>query len=365
MELKESKINGGWKVEIVEGERSVSRLWIVDRQMRVGRCPVLLGGIAGVGTDSQYRLRGLSRRVMNASLELMRREGYDASFLYGISDFYDKFGFVTCMPERRLYVNTRDAERAAKKLSLRASRPGDLASIARIYNRDNARRTASVVRDRKWGGFTMGSNFGVPVKASVVVDAQQRVCGYVAYDAVEERCRAAEVGGEGEAVFSTILHFLARRAVALRRRELSLSMPVDHPFAHYCRSFGCRDSTHFSRNAGPMGCIVNLPSFIGKIAPELEERWGAADRGLALELKTDIGRCALGWKRGKLAVSEKLEGALVARLKQDALMQLAMGYLTAGDLRNAAKLRAGRETVALLERLFPLQTAHMWWSDRF
>lgn len=365
MELQESKIEGGWKVELVEDKKSVSRLWIVDRQMRVGRCPVWVGGIAGVGTDNQYRLQGLSRRVIDAAIELMKREGYDATFLFGISDFYHKFGFATCMPERYLYLNTRDAERAKKKWAIRAMRKSDLAQVARIYNRDNARRTASVVRDRKWGGFYMGSDFGIVPKVSVVVDARERVCGYVSYDEVDDRCRAAEVGGEGEQVFATILHFLARRAVALRRQEISLSIPVDHPFARYCRSFGCRDSTDFARSAGPMGRIINLQAFIGKILPELEDRWGAVDRGLVLALKTDIGSCALGWKRGKLRVDEALEGTLGVSLKQDAFMQLAMGYLTAGDLKNGGKLQAGTAALALLERLFPLQTAHMWWSDRF
>ena len=45
-------------------------------------------------------------------------------------------------------------------------------------------------------------------------------------------------------------------------------------------------------------------------------------------------------------------------------MQLAMGYLTAGDLKCQDKLRASSGTLNLLERLFPQQTAHMWWADR-
>lgn len=196
---------GDWKVEIVNGERSVSRCWIVDRQLRIGRCPVKVGGIAGVGTERDYRNRGLARQVMEGAVELMKREGYDASFLFGIQDFYHKYGFLTCMAERRLYVDTRSAERAENKGHTRPMKKGDIPQIARLYNRDNACRTASVVRDpRKWQGFRMGAQFGVDAAVQVVVDDRNRVRGYVVYDQVEHRVRAAEVGGDGEVVFNAI-----------------------------------------------------------------------------------------------------------------------------------------------------------------
>ena len=362
--LNEIKTAEGWRVEIVKDDRSISRLWIIDRQMRIGSCPVYTGGIAGVGTDEEYRNQGLSRRVMQASLALMQRESYDASILFGIEDFCHKFGFATCMPERRLYLCTRDAERAQKHLRIRAMRPADLAAIKRIYNRDNAARTASVVRDRTWKPFAMGSFFGIEARIQVVLDDKDRVVGYLAYDEVSRHCRAAEVGGRGDEVFSTILQCRARRAVELRKEQLSFSLPVDHPFARFCRQYGCRDSTHFDRNAGPMGRLIAVDSFLVKILPVLAERWGTADRALVLGFKTAIGSCAIGWHRERLQRLDISHGALSVRVDQDALMQLAMGYLTAGDLKAQDKLRASSGALALLEQLFPQQTAHMWWADR-
>ncbi len=40
----------------------------------------------------------------------------------------------------------------------------------------------------------------------VVLDKQGKVC-----DKDDERCRTAQIGGQGDAVFSTILHYLAKR----------------------------------------------------------------------------------------------------------------------------------------------------------
>jgi hypothetical protein len=46
-------------------------------------------------------------------------------------------------------------------------------------------------------------------------------------------------------------------------------------------------------------------------------------------------------------------------------MLLALGYQTVDDLQIQGQLKAGKEARAIMARLFPLQTAHMSWPDRF
>lgn len=364
MQLRESSSKGGWSVELVEDDKSISRLWIANRQMRIGTAVVEVGGIAGVGTDKRYRNKGLARQVLDATLSLMQRENYDASFLYGIQDFYDKFDFITCMPEHNLELDTRAAERAIKVLKTRALKKGDMPHIARIYNRTNAKLTASCVRNiRTWHGFPRGSGFFVPCFVRVVVDARDRIVGYAVYDDVKDRCRIAEVGGQSADVFSSLLHDMARRAVALRREKLSLSLPPDHTFALFCRDYGCSARTTYERNAGSMGRIINLRPFVEKLLPELAQRWTSNNRS-TLSIRTDIGHFSLRWHKQHLTIGDaSARGA--AHINQDALMQLCLGYKTASDLQSRKKLRAPVSQIALLEQLFPLQQAHMFWPDRF
>jgi len=364
MKLNEQKMSGGWAIDLFEEGKSISRLWIADRQMRIGSSVVKLGGIAGVGTHSQYRKRGLASQVLTASIALMQREGYDASFLYGIPDFYHKFDFATCMPQHHLELDTRMAERAEKRLKMRAARQGDYKTIARLYNRDNARRTASCLRDKHWNGFPMGSNFDVPCATRVVLDTHDRVVGYVVYDDVEDRCRAAEVGGQGSDVAHTLLNDIACRAVKLRREKISLSLAPDHAFALFCRDYGCRTNAIYERVAGPMGRLISLRPFVDKMRPELSERWGANDRTQTLDIRTDIGHFALSWKGSALCVKDAATRGAV-RLGQTALMQLFLGYKTPSNLQANGELKASARQLALMEQLFPLQQAHMSWPDRF
>src|SRR5688500_988060 len=104
------------KHELMVGGEAVSHLWVQHLRMRVGSAVVRMGGIAGVGTERAHRMKGLSRRVMENSTRWMEAEGFDCATLFGIRDFYDKFGYAPCMLVPRFEVRTRDAERAAASL---------------------------------------------------------------------------------------------------------------------------------------------------------------------------------------------------------------------------------------------------------
>jgi predicted N-acetyltransferase YhbS len=73
--------------------RVVTHFGIWDYQMRVGSARVRVGGVGGVATDADYRKRGLMDRTARASMEAMRAQGYDVSLLFGIDDFYHRFGY--------------------------------------------------------------------------------------------------------------------------------------------------------------------------------------------------------------------------------------------------------------------------------
>ena len=365
MEFRETKKLGGWQVELVDGSTTLSWCSIVNRQMRIGTARVSVGGIGGVGTLREHRRKGYSRRVMERAMEVVEREGYDISFLHGIQNFYHRFGFVTCMPEHSFSLDTRDAERAVGKSHLRRMRDSDLPQIVRLYNRDNNRRTGSAVRRLgTWRGFVIGTWWSRPAGTRVVVDGRDRVLGYVVYDDIDDCCRAAEVGGSGEEVYATILTFLAKRAVALRRERVWADIPADHPFAVYCRDYGLRLNTHYTRNERHMGRIANFTSCVTAVLPELERRWGPGERDQHIGLRTDVGEGTLLWKGDSLVFDPGVASGAV-RLSQQKFMQWLMGYVTPLDMVAMRRVAVRVAQRPLVERLFPRQDAQLWWADRF
>lgn len=361
-----SRTEAGWKVEILHEGKSVSRLWIVDRSMRVGAAVVTVGGIAGVGTDHEHRRRGLALRVLHRSLRLLQDEGYDASFLFGIADYYDRVGFATCFPEHGFAVDTRQAESVRSPLRTREMKPSDLPGIRTLYRRHNRLRTGSVVRSRAWTGFPMGSGWGISGILRIVHarGAIDRILGYVLYDDVSDGCRVAEVVGAGDDVNGAIALFLGRRAAELRREWVTASVPGDHPFAVFCRSLGYRDETRYPRCAGPMGRVIDVTRFLAALAPELANRW-PDDAPQQLSMRVDSDSITLTRRRRVVSVRAGAAGRRLKVTDSALLMQLAMGYRDADDATGAGLLVGSRGQLELARALFPLRVAHMWWPDRF
>lgn len=210
---------------------------------------------------------------MEASNDLMRLKGYDIGFLFGIGDFYDKFGYITCMPEHTLTIDTRDAERAQSDLKNRPVRRSDWPDIARLYNRDNTRQTGSCYRHpSRWAGFAFGSSWGRSVATRVILNDRGKLAGYVAYDDETDKACLSEIGGTNPTVYAAILRFMAQRAVKLRREHISFKIPTTHPFAMWARRFGIVDQTRYPRNSNAMGRIMNLVPCLRRLSGELTNR---------------------------------------------------------------------------------------------
>jgi predicted acetyltransferase len=355
---------------LVEGE-PVSWLTIVDHDMRIGCAVVRMGGIGGVFTPEGERRKGYSRRVMEHSVRWMGENGYDVSMLFGIRDFYPKWGYISALASHRLTIGTRNAARADAAHETREWTGADAAAVLDIYANGNAGRTCSVVRHPgEWQFFRKGSRFRQPVKCFVVVGDGGEVIGYAAYDDVPDAVNVSEVGARSDEAFGTLLSGCARLAEERAVEEIAIFVPRDHPFAEYCRRFGCSATQGFPDDGAGMLRTINLSSLMGKIVPELERRLldsPFADYRSSLRITTDIG-----------AVVLRLNGPLIelcapgadakheVDVRQDVLTQLVVGYRSARDALNDPRVSASsREAAAVLDLLFPTGEPYIWLADWF
>src|SRR5262245_13283573 len=119
----------------IDGMR-ISRVVIIPMLMRIGAAVVRMDGIGGVETEEAYQKRGYSRRVMETAVETMRAGNAALSTLYGIQDYYHKFGFTTVGPEYSVTVPR--GEQAATALpagwSARDFVMNDLPAVQRLYH---------------------------------------------------------------------------------------------------------------------------------------------------------------------------------------------------------------------------------------
>ena len=106
---------GHWQVALRLDGEVVSRVGVVKKRMRIGEAVVRMGGIAGVWTHEKHRLKGFASRCMEASIALLEAEGYEMSLLFGIADFYHRFGYGVVFPDPVLHVRTENLLRARRR----------------------------------------------------------------------------------------------------------------------------------------------------------------------------------------------------------------------------------------------------------
>jgi len=362
---------------MVDGE-SVSRLSIVDHEMRIGSATVRMGGIGGVHTDEEHRMKGYSRRVMTDSVEYMLDEGFDISLLFGIRSFYPKFGYITALAQHKLILPVPPLDAPRGQYTARPMDDDDLGRIVDLYNDDNRTRTCSVVRHHgRWTHFPKGSRFRVPATAFVVEEGGGDVVGYAAFDDVEDAVNIVEMAAATDRVFPELVREFVRMARAADVDTIAIFAPPDHPFMEYCHRYDCQLAANFRADGAGMLRIINLRSTFEKTQPELEARLRrdvrfAAAKPAALRIATDIGSVVLDVRGPSLVVRDGDQPATgELELPQAILTQLLIGYRSLRSVLEDEAVSVGGDCAELLESLFPGGPGrapcepYIWAADHF
>jgi predicted acetyltransferase len=361
---------------LIEGELA-SWLWVIDHQMRIGTAQVHMGGIGGVNTDYRYRMKGYMRALLEDTVRYMTGQGYDVSMLFGISGFYPKFGYASCLPSHKQIVQTRDAEDAGKEASKEAGsyatcalKDEDIDGVRALYNRNNAARTASIVRCEKYfTKFTKGTAWwGEAPVGFVLKDQAGQVAAYAVYDKSDRAVNVSEIESRDDTLFAALMSALAEQAIEKRCGQITFHLPPDHAFAEYAQRFGCKWETDCPRNGGGMMRILNLEALMVKVRAELERRIALSrmlQQSGSLTIETDLGAVTLNVEQGRLALGAGHHSGSLLNLSQDRLTQMLVGYRRPCDVLNDPGVRATGDVLPWLEALFPTGHPYVWHADQF
>ena len=142
------------RVTLVDSASGDHLSWatVLDQQLRFGSSTFLCGGIGGVATPEEHRRKGHSTTVMEAAVQYMRDQHYPMTYLFGINNYYEAFGYasVGVSESSRLIVKSSFGERlppeAGAGYSVRRAVPSDAAAITTLSALDSPGRTATLVR---------------------------------------------------------------------------------------------------------------------------------------------------------------------------------------------------------------------------
>jgi GNAT superfamily N-acetyltransferase len=357
-----------------EGEQKVASLEVGRYGMRLCGAEVVMGGVAGVVTHPAHRQKGLGATMMRAAVARMREERYPVSILFGVPDFYNRFGYVPVLPTYTLTVTTRNAERVAVGAAkVRAATAGDGEALVALYERANAARSGTL-RRRDAGRLELAvrpdtDHWWTHVRRALVAETGGEPAGYVLLHGNPAQLRVLEVAVPGEHVETAglaLVDALAKDAVERRLGEIQLPLPPDEPLAQLLRWAGCKVEVSYPANGGGMGRITHLDALAEAIGPALAERAAGLweDRtpaSLELVMTAQLSEPE-EWATVGLGGSGP---ALRVALPQQQLLQLLMGYQGIDALRRRFPEACEERDVAALRGLLPEGSPHMWSFDHF
>ena len=248
------------RIGVVDGEVA-THFGVWDLGMRIGSAVTRLAGIGAVATLEPHRGKGLMAQTAGDCVAGRDETGYDLSLLFGIPNFYHRFGYVVASSSVRFAFLTRDLEPAPRA---EQSEPfeGEVTELAALYNRENAGVTGTYVRptyrlNRKPKDFKVYRFDG----------------GYVVCARQDDTLQVVDCAGDP----ATVLEIVRQRAVAEVCPDVEfVFLPPRSRTGEYVQTLTHRRIADRHRGGGPMMKIVNLTRTFEKIAPVLSKRLAAS-----------------------------------------------------------------------------------------
>jgi hypothetical protein len=379
------------RAEVLEAGQPISRLQIVRSRLRIGAATVPMDGIADVFTEPGHRRRGLGRRLLEATVAHMRGGDAALTMLYGIPDFYHRFGYVTTGPEHRLYLTRLDQPVAFPDgWTARPLVAADIPAVRRLYaTATDAVSGAAARAEDSWIWARLAGSVapGPPETdgwegCQVLVAAGGGVEGYIwrgrgfwYTDMVqrqhpEDLALAEAVAAGPDAARAALAHCRrwALAAAAARGRPVQRVILGLTPEGEVARAAARQDATfeqRFEATGGSMARVLHTGRLLTALNPELARRAaGAGLPGLTLACETEEGaaRVTLPGASGAPATPQD---TVSLRLPQGVLARLALGVYPASELAGELDPPPDARQRDVLEALFPRRHPHMYWLDRY
>jgi len=355
----------------------IAQVRIADRTMRLGAALVRVAGIGDVCTHPTRRKRGLMRTLFAHVNQFIRDEGYDLSLLFGIPNFYDKFGFITAASNDWLIVARQQFARLKPPLAGRRARAADAEAIRRLHLDDLATRDGAMAR---WGDL-WARRAAREKWCRIVEDGRGRPVAYWRGEPRPDDAFALTEVALGRSpsrdAIVSVLADLARCARVCEKPRLRIELPPAHPIGQFCLADGCEAHRWIGHRGGAMARIVRLESLCRRMAPEWERLLAASPAAGwtgRLRLTTDpsttlragIGAVDLAIAEGRLrpeAPSGRARAVIEA--PQGSLCRLVVGFHPPAAAVLLGEARISPAARPLAAALFPTRSLAFFPTDRF
>ncbi|HYD39657.1 MAG TPA: GNAT family N-acetyltransferase [Anaeromyxobacter sp.] len=345
------------------GGALVSHWGVWDYRMRIGRAAVRCAGIGGVATDADHRGKGHMARTAAHGVERIRARGYPLSILFGIDDFYHRFGYVAAWRESSWHLLRKDLPTSAERPPRLERIPfAPSAQVTRLHNQWNAGLTGTAIRPTFTTGFFHWAR--TSPQAWLWRDARGRGAGHVFVHEDGGVLVTTEATGDPDVVLASLGRLAARLGLPALRFE---TLPYGSALARRLRTLNCRYEQRYARDGEAMVRLVDLAGCLRAIEPELSRRLSSSAldgfRG-TLRIEGPEGAAGLALDRGRVRVVPAKGGRTSLRAGWY-LAQLLLGTDEPMETCEVGRIRLTGEAARLVPVLFPAQHPQLQLGDRY
>lgn len=352
--------NYDWKASRIGkvGSEIVTHFGIWNFQVRVGRARVRVAGIGAVATHDYYRKKGLLWQTANASLTALSDSDYDISLLFGIPNFYEKFGYRRAWTWLNATIEISQISAKPVPGRLERSRSPVREDLAALYNRENASLTGTAVRPT----FQLGNPF---VQSEVYVwKPDRQPNGFVFVCPTGNTLDVRSWAGQPETILSVVKRLAVARGVSTVQFQW---IHYKSKLSQFLRRQNCTLKSDYRNSGGPMVRMVSLPRFVTRLRTELEDRLrgshlSAWHGDLLIDNSSEAVTLRIDQGNIELLPAASCQNSISG---EEAIVQLMFGTDEPNETIDAGGIRLRGEAKALVPVLFPNEHPALSFWDRF
>lgn len=353
-------------VEDIAAKRIVSTLCLIPWRFQCGSVELTSGEMGFVGTDPQYRRRGLVRRLADRHADLLREGDFDLTHIQGIGGFYDRFGYaysVPLIPDLRVSLAIATAAaKDARPLVFRRAQVDDAAILTAMYREAVAPVALRSCRsEQEWCYLLDGPAIG-EAETWLFEDEASAPVGYfrIHKTGFGDGLIVSEVALPGAWCAGSVLGRLAEIAAAWERPYIKLEIDPACDLAVLAGDLGGHAVSSYAWQMK----LVNPVSFLQKLGPVFEQRLATSMfAGLTdhVVISTYRDEMRLVFEAGKLVAvddPDAEEGRAVS-IPPSTLSPLVLGHRSIDELSDTHHdAGAPGSSRTLVRTLFPKMRAY-------
>jgi predicted acetyltransferase len=354
------------RIALLKGEVA-GALRLTTDTIRIGEARLKMGGLGWVTTAGHHRHKGIARELIRDTLHYMHEQHYHVSMLFGIPNFYHRFGFVSTLADYVTSLPLRETDgledaREARQWREREGKPGDIPAMVRIHNSNDTDTACSVLRS----AAHLSNNWRLWKGGRVITDRQGKVIAYFLPEVRENDLHIKDLGVTDPDSCAALLSVCARAARDASVAMMRFAAPPEHPFIRYLMQYRSTHEMKLTRGQGGMMAFVRLEEALESMIPEWESRLQYAavrDARSEVTLLVDKKPYRIRSGRGAMDIAPG-SGRNKLSLSSGELMPLVTGYRYLDDILSRERRILGPDARALLAVMFPKRTPYVWMMDR-